>query len=106
MRSFYFNSHSRSDKTVRLFKWEIGSGFTEDAHSPFIGHKYAVTRATFSPKVSGLEMTIIQNDMRRLLMKHVNVLVGVVGALFCRQPEFQSEIISLIDHFQFVVQFR
>ena len=40
-----------SDKTVRLFRWEVGSGFTEDKHSPYLGHKYAVTQAVFSPKV-------------------------------------------------------
>jgi hypothetical protein len=43
-----------SDKTVRLYRWEVGSGFTEDKHSPFKSHKYAVTKVAFSPKVSGL----------------------------------------------------
>ena len=46
-----------SDKTVRLFRWEVGKGFTEDANSPFVGHKYAVTRAVFSPKV-GLKINV------------------------------------------------
>lgn len=41
-----------SDKTVRLFKWISGSGFEEDKNSPFLGHKYAVTKVEFSPKVS------------------------------------------------------
>ncbi|XP_070502999.1 WD repeat, SAM and U-box domain-containing protein 1-like [Chironomus tepperi] len=39
-----------SDKTVRLFKWISGSGFEEDKSSPFLGHKYAVTKVEFSPK--------------------------------------------------------
>lgn len=41
-----------SDKTVRLFRWQCGSGFEEDKKSPFLGHKYAVTKVGFSPKVN------------------------------------------------------
>ncbi|KAG5670890.1 hypothetical protein PVAND_001122 [Polypedilum vanderplanki] len=41
-----------SDKTVRLFRWEAGSGFTEDKNSPFLCHKYSVTKVAFSPKGS------------------------------------------------------
>lgn len=40
-----------SDKSVRLFRWEVGTGFTEDKNSPYKGHKYAVTKVAFSPKV-------------------------------------------------------
>jgi hypothetical protein len=40
-----------SDKTVRLFRWEVGKGFTEAKNSPFKAHKYAVTKVAFSPKV-------------------------------------------------------
>jgi hypothetical protein len=46
--------NASSDKTVRLFRWEAGSGFVEDKNSPFLGHKYAVTKAEFSPKVKNL----------------------------------------------------
>lgn len=45
------NTHALSDKTVRLYRWTAGEGFVEDQHSPLIGHKYAVTKVEFSPKV-------------------------------------------------------
>jgi hypothetical protein len=41
-----------SDKTVRLFKWQAGDGFVEQESSPLTGHKYAVTKTQFSPKVT------------------------------------------------------
>ncbi|KAL5286262.1 WDSUB1 family protein [Megaselia abdita] len=40
-----------SDKTIRVFKWIAGSGFTEDkSFSPLTGHKYAVTCVRISPQ--------------------------------------------------------
>lgn len=49
-----YSLHQNSDKTVRLFKWVSGSGFEEDKNSPFLGHKYAVTKVEFSPQVNDL----------------------------------------------------
>ncbi|XP_026471916.1 WD repeat, SAM and U-box domain-containing protein 1-like [Ctenocephalides felis] len=37
-------------KTVRVWKWQIGEGFQEDEHSPFLGHKYGVTCVRISKK--------------------------------------------------------
>lgn len=42
-----------SDKTIRIWKWIAGTGFTEDKTlSPLIGHKYAVTCVRISPQVN------------------------------------------------------
>lgn len=42
----------RSDKTIRIWKWEVGLGFVEDSNiSPLLGHKYGVTSVKISPKV-------------------------------------------------------
>ncbi|XP_055918996.1 uncharacterized WD repeat-containing protein alr3466-like [Eupeodes corollae] len=40
-----------SDKTIRIWKWEVGLGFVEDSNiSPLLGHKYGVTSVKISPK--------------------------------------------------------
>ncbi|XP_059616079.1 WD repeat, SAM and U-box domain-containing protein 1-like isoform X2 [Phlebotomus argentipes] len=39
-----------SDKTVRVFRWQVGSGFVEESFSPLIGHKYGVTSVRMSPQ--------------------------------------------------------
>lgn len=54
----YLKNFIDSDKTVRLFRWEVGNGFVEDVNSPFLGHKYAVTQTVFSPKVSATSSTV------------------------------------------------
>lgn len=41
-----------SDKSVRLWRWQAGNGFVQDPNSPFLAHKYSVTKVQFSPKVS------------------------------------------------------
>uniref|UniRef100_A0A6A7FQW5 WD repeat, SAM and U-box domain-containing protein 1 n=1 Tax=Hirondellea gigas TaxID=1518452 RepID=A0A6A7FQW5_9CRUS len=38
-----------SDKSVRLYKWNIGDQFVEVRHSPLLGHTYAINSVTFSP---------------------------------------------------------
>lgn len=38
-----------SDKSVRLYKWNLGDTFTEVPHSPLLGHTYAINSITFSP---------------------------------------------------------
>uniref|UniRef100_A0A1B0D8Q3 Aminoacyl-tRNA synthetase class II (D/K/N) domain-containing protein n=1 Tax=Phlebotomus papatasi TaxID=29031 RepID=A0A1B0D8Q3_PHLPP len=40
-----------SDKTVRVFRWVVGSGFVEESFSPLTGHKYGVTSVKMSPQV-------------------------------------------------------
>uniref|UniRef100_A0A182NHR0 U-box domain-containing protein n=1 Tax=Anopheles dirus TaxID=7168 RepID=A0A182NHR0_9DIPT len=39
-----------SDKTVRLWRWLVGSGFREEPYSPLLGHRYGVTSVRVSPK--------------------------------------------------------
>uniref|UniRef100_A0A8D8CHR1 WD repeat, SAM and U-box domain-containing protein 1 n=2 Tax=Culex pipiens TaxID=7175 RepID=A0A8D8CHR1_CULPI len=39
-----------SDKTVRVWRWTAGSGFSEESFSPLLGHKYGVTSVRVSPK--------------------------------------------------------
>lgn len=41
-----------SDKTVRVWRWNIGNGFVEESFSPLLGHKYGVTSVRVSPQVS------------------------------------------------------
>ncbi|XP_055379742.1 uncharacterized WD repeat-containing protein alr3466-like [Condylostylus longicornis] len=38
-----------SDKTIRLWKWIVGSGFVEESISPLRGHTYGVTSVKISP---------------------------------------------------------
>ncbi|XP_058827920.1 uncharacterized protein LOC131687848 isoform X2 [Topomyia yanbarensis] len=39
-----------SDKSVRVWRWIVGSGFCEEPFSPLKGHKYGVTSVRVSPK--------------------------------------------------------
>ncbi|KAF2899885.1 hypothetical protein ILUMI_06301, partial [Ignelater luminosus] len=48
-----------SDKTVRVWKWLPGSGYTENSYSPLRGHKYGVTCVRVSPQGSMLASTSI-----------------------------------------------
>ena len=45
MQQYYHTS----DKSVRVYKWGVGDTFTEVAHSPLLGHTYAINSITFSP---------------------------------------------------------
>ncbi|XP_066977665.1 WD repeat, SAM and U-box domain-containing protein 1-like isoform X3 [Macrobrachium rosenbergii] len=38
-----------SDKSVRIYKWQVGDKFLEVKYSPLIGHTYAVNSINFSP---------------------------------------------------------
>ncbi|XP_042215697.1 WD repeat, SAM and U-box domain-containing protein 1-like isoform X2 [Homarus americanus] len=38
-----------SDKSVRVFKWQVGDQFVEVGYSPLLGHTYAVNCVNFSP---------------------------------------------------------
>lgn len=40
-----------SDKTIRVWKWNVGVGFLEEGYSPLMGHKYSVTSVKISPQV-------------------------------------------------------
>lgn len=44
--TFYY-----SDKLIRVWKWNVGSGFLEESYSPLKGHKYSVTSVRISPQV-------------------------------------------------------
>ena len=37
------------DKSVRVYKWQVGDSFIEVKYSPLIGHTYAVNSIDFSP---------------------------------------------------------
>lgn len=39
-----------SDKTVRVWRWNVGKGFVEEVFSPLLGHKYGVTCVRVSPQ--------------------------------------------------------
>lgn len=39
-----------SDKTVRVWEWNVGIGYKEKAYSPLRGHKYGVTCVRVSPQ--------------------------------------------------------
>ncbi|XP_053673256.1 WD repeat, SAM and U-box domain-containing protein 1-like [Anopheles nili] len=39
-----------SDKTVRVWRWQVGSGYQEEPFSPLLGHRYGVTSVRVSPK--------------------------------------------------------
>lgn len=39
-----------SDKTVRIWEWNIGIGYKERSFSPLLGHKYGVTCVRVSPQ--------------------------------------------------------
>lgn len=41
-----------SDKTVRVWRWNVGSGFEEESFSPLLGHRYGVTSVRVSPQVN------------------------------------------------------
>ncbi|XP_065166675.1 WD repeat, SAM and U-box domain-containing protein 1-like isoform X3 [Atheta coriaria] len=41
-----------SDKTIRIWEWIPGTGFTETSNSPLRGHKYGVTCVRVSPQGS------------------------------------------------------
>lgn len=38
-----------SDKSVRVYKWQVGDTFSEVGYSPLLGHTYGVNCVTFSP---------------------------------------------------------
>ncbi|XP_068217034.1 WD repeat, SAM and U-box domain-containing protein 1-like isoform X2 [Palaemon carinicauda] len=38
-----------SDKSIRVYKWQVGDQFVEVKYSPLIGHTYAVNSIHFSP---------------------------------------------------------
>lgn len=44
-----------SDKTVRVWRWNVGKGFVEEIFSPLLGHKYGVTCVKVSPQVIPFE---------------------------------------------------
>lgn len=41
-----------SDKTVRVWRWNVGTGFEEEVFSPLRGHRYGVTSVRVSPQVN------------------------------------------------------
>lgn len=43
--------YSQSDKTIRVWRWNVGCGFLEESFSPLLGHRYGVTSVKVSPQV-------------------------------------------------------
>ncbi|CAL4131942.1 unnamed protein product, partial [Meganyctiphanes norvegica] len=38
-----------SDKSLRVYKWQVGDTFQEVSYSPLCGHKYGINSVSFSP---------------------------------------------------------
>ncbi|XP_050711432.1 WD repeat, SAM and U-box domain-containing protein 1-like isoform X3 [Eriocheir sinensis] len=51
-----------SDKSVRLYKWQVGDKFAEVSHSPLLGHTYGVNYVNFSPFGSKLASASIDGS--------------------------------------------
>ncbi|XP_055688032.1 WD repeat, SAM and U-box domain-containing protein 1-like isoform X2 [Lutzomyia longipalpis] len=63
---FYGNSlliTGSSDKTVRVFRWIVGSGFVEENFSPLLGHKYGVTSVKMSPQGATLASASVDGSI-------------------------------------------
>uniref|UniRef100_A0A1L8DNJ1 Putative wd40 domain protein n=1 Tax=Nyssomyia neivai TaxID=330878 RepID=A0A1L8DNJ1_9DIPT len=52
-----------SDKTVRVFRWIVGSGFVEESFSPLLGHKYGVTCVRMSPQGATLASSSVDGSI-------------------------------------------
>lgn len=78
-----------SDKTVRVWDWEVGSGFVERPISPLLGHKYGVTCVRISPQgsmlaTSSIDGTVVLWNLHSLNKIHTFVQVNGDAVRICR----------------------
>lgn len=54
--------HVCRDKSVRVYKWQVGDKFVEVGYSPLLGHTYGVNCVNFSPFGSKLASASIDGS--------------------------------------------
>lgn len=54
--------HINRDKSVRVYKWQVGDKFVEVSYSPLLGHTYGVNSVNFSPFGSKLASASIDGS--------------------------------------------
>ncbi|XP_023246958.1 WD repeat, SAM and U-box domain-containing protein 1-like [Copidosoma floridanum] len=94
-----------SDKKVRVWEWQLGSGFTEAPFSPLLGHKYGVTCVKVSPQSTMLASASIDGttqlwNLRTGSKIHTMVQAAGEAVRICKFSPDSSLLVTAGDNGQ------
>ncbi|XP_018329595.1 WD repeat, SAM and U-box domain-containing protein 1 [Agrilus planipennis] len=92
-----------SDKTVRVWDWIVGSGYSERSYSPLLGHKYSVTCVKLSPQgcmlaSSSVDGTTVLWNMHSGSKIHVFVQINGDAVRVCRFSGDSTILVTASDN--------